>query len=81
MFLSQFCCPDCGHPIAFVSRRRTFTEKYLLPLVLCRPFRCANCFRRSYWLYSTPAKEPKFKQAVVNTGIPESVPAIERRVA
>jgi predicted RNA-binding Zn-ribbon protein involved in translation (DUF1610 family) len=81
MSLSQFCCPDCGHTIAFYSRRRNAFEKYLLPLAGFRPFRCANCFRRSYWLYSTPGKEPKFRHAVVSTTVSDRVPAVEPRVA
>ncbi len=81
MFLSEFCCPDCGHAIAFYSRRRTFTEKYLLPLFLLRPFRCADCFRRSYWLYFTAAKQPRLRPAAVIVRVPQAVPAGEQRVA
>ncbi len=52
MFLSQyfsrqFQCPDCGGADAYRSRRRTFLEKYILPVLLLQPARCANCFRRS----------------------------------
>jgi hypothetical protein len=59
MTLTEFICPDCGGGVAFYSRRRTFTEKYLLPLLLLRPFRCADCFQRSYWFIATPAREPR----------------------
>lgn len=81
MFLSEFCCPDCGHPVAFYSRRRTFAEKYILRVFLLRPFRCASCFRRSYWLYATPAREPRVRSAVANARVPQAVPVNQQRVA
>ena len=43
----QFRCSDCGSTHAYRSRRRTFLEKYCFPLLLLRPVRCGNCFRRS----------------------------------
>ena len=47
MFTIHYQCPDCGGPLAYRSRRRNFFEKYLLPLALLQPVRCANCFRRN----------------------------------
>ena len=47
MFRSQYECPDCGGSDAYRSRRRSFLEKYILPLFLLRPVRCVNCFRRT----------------------------------
>lgn len=47
MFSSQFRCPDCGGSAAYRSRRRSVFERYVLPFLLLRPVRCANCFRRS----------------------------------
>ena len=45
-------CGDCGSPVGFRSRPRSFTEKYILPLFLLRPVRCGDCFRRSYrWVF------------------------------
>jgi len=44
----QYRCNDCGCLQGFRSRPRTLTEKYLLPLFLLRPVRCAKCFRRDY---------------------------------
>ena len=44
----HFQCPDCGSAVGFQSRRRTFSERYLLPLFLLRPVRCGECFRRDY---------------------------------
>ena len=41
-------CQDCGSDVGFRSRRRTFTERYVLPLFLMQPVRCGECFRRDY---------------------------------
>lgn len=41
-------CTECGKDIAFRSRPRTFAERYILPLILMQPVRCAECFRRDY---------------------------------
>jgi hypothetical protein len=46
----EFHCGDCGSDTGFRSRRRTFSERYLLPLFLLQPVRCAECFRRDYRL-------------------------------
>ena len=32
-FFREFRCGDCGSDVAYVSRPRTLTEKYFLPLV------------------------------------------------
>jgi hypothetical protein len=47
-FVRPYRCADCGKEIAFRSRPRTFTERYILPLFLMQPVRCAECFRRDY---------------------------------
>ena len=47
-FARPYRCSDCGKEIAFRSRPRTFTERYILPLFLMQPIRCAECFRRDY---------------------------------
>ncbi len=39
------------------SRRRTCTERYILPLLLMQPVRCAACFRRDYWPIFTTVRE------------------------
>jgi hypothetical protein len=52
-----FHCDDCGSDTGFRSRRRTFTERYLLPIFLLRPVRCAECFRRDYRLIFVPVGE------------------------
>ncbi len=42
-----FECQDCGGLNGYRSRPKTFAEKFLLPLLLLRPVRCGDCFRRS----------------------------------
>jgi hypothetical protein len=53
----EFYCDDCGSDVGFRSRRRTFSERYLLPLFFLRPVRCAECFRRDYRLIFMPVRE------------------------
>jgi predicted RNA-binding Zn-ribbon protein involved in translation (DUF1610 family) len=50
-------CPDCGSQIGFRSRRRSFLERYVLPLFLLQPVRCGDCFRRDYRLVFTRVRE------------------------
>lgn len=51
-----FHCSDCGCDVGFRSRRRTFTERFILPLFLLKPVRCGECFRRDYRLIFVPVK-------------------------
>jgi len=53
----EFRCDDCGGDTVFRSRRRTLTERYLLPVFLLQPVRCAECFRREYRLIFMPVRE------------------------
>jgi hypothetical protein len=53
----EFRCNDCGNETAFRSRRRSFSERYLLPLLLLQPVRCDECFRRDYRLLFVPVKD------------------------
>jgi hypothetical protein len=53
----EFHCDDCGGDTGFRSRRRTFSERYLLPIFLLQPVRCADCFRRDYRLVFVPVRE------------------------
>ena len=55
--LSQFRCRDCASDVGFRSRRRTFSERYILPLFYLQPVRCAECFRRDYRLMSVQVRE------------------------
>jgi len=50
-------CPDCGSTVGFRSRRRTVAERFLLPILLLRPVRCGECFRRDYRLIFTQVHE------------------------
>ncbi len=50
-------CRDCGSDVGFRSRRRTFSEKFVLPLFLLQPVRCGECFRRDYRLIFTKVRE------------------------
>lgn len=56
MFANEFHCSDCRGKEAYTSRRRTFLEKYVLPFLLLRPVRCANCYRRDTASVFTPAR-------------------------
>jgi hypothetical protein len=56
-FAKGYRCRDCGSDIGFRSRRRTFAERYILPLLLMQPVRCGECFRRDYRLIFTPVRE------------------------
>ena len=53
----RYFCRDCGSKVGFRSRRRTFTERFLLPLFLLQPVRCGECFRRDYRLIFTPVRD------------------------
>ena len=53
----MFECRDCGSSVGFRSRRRTFSERYILPLFLLRPVRCGECFRRDYRLIFVPVHD------------------------
>ena len=52
-----YFCRDCGSEVGFRSRRRTLTERFILPLFLLKPVRCAECFRRDYRVMFTPVRE------------------------
>jgi len=56
-FARPYRCHDCGSEVGFRSRRRTLMERYLLPLFLLKPVRCAECFRRDYRLMFTRVRE------------------------
>jgi len=56
-FAQPYRCHDCGSEVGFRSRRRTFTERYLLPMFLLQPVRCGECFRRDYRLIFTRVRE------------------------
>jgi len=39
-------CPRCGRTDVHRSRRRSFFERLVFPLVLMRPYRCNDCNHR-----------------------------------
>lgn len=53
LFSLSYHCRDCGSEVGFRSRRRTLTERFLLPLLFLQPVRCGECFRRDYRLIFT----------------------------
>jgi hypothetical protein len=53
----KFHCDDCGCDVGFRSRRRSFSERYVLPIFLLQPVRCSECFRRDYRLIFMPVRE------------------------
>jgi len=61
MFRNDYQCTDCGGSAAYGSRRRTILEKYVLPLLLLKPVRCANCFRRTHASIFLPARARESK--------------------
>lgn len=74
----EYHCDDCGSDTGFRSRARTLSERYLLPLFLLRPVRCAECFRRDYRLLFMPVNE-RLPESVKK--MPTSVPRAGRHVA
>jgi hypothetical protein len=74
----EFHCDDCGSNTGFRSRRRTFSERYLLPFFLLQPVRCAECFRRDYRLLFVPVKE-RIPEPIKRLATP--APRAERNVA
>jgi hypothetical protein len=74
----EFHCDDCGSETGFRSRRRTFSERYLLPVFLLQPVRCSECFRRDYRLLFVAVKE-RLPEAVKKMAA--SAPRADRNVA
>ena len=74
--ISPYCCRDCGSGVGFRSRRRTLTERFVLPLFLLQPVRCGECFRRDYRLIFTPVHE---RLSVAPRIIPAKQPATSNR--
>jgi hypothetical protein len=62
-----FCCQDCGSGAGYRSRARTFSEHYVLPLLLLRPVRCGECYRRDYRFLFTRVRSrlPEVKNSPV----------------
>lgn len=62
-FSQVYRCRDCGSEMGFRSRRRTFSERFILPIFLLQPVRCGECFRRDYRLIFTPVR-PRLSETV-----------------
>ena len=79
----EFHCEDCGSDVGFRSRRRSFSERYLLPIFLLQPVRCAECFRRDYRLVFVPVKErlPEAIKPETIKKVPTPVTQSNRNVA
>jgi len=56
-FVPPYRCRDCGSSEGFRSRRRSLVERFFLPLMLLKPVRCGECFRRDYRLIFTKVRE------------------------
>lgn len=63
-----YYCHDCGSDVGFRSRRRNFAERYLLPMLLLRPVRCGECFRRDYRLIFTRVRDRMPEPATMGPG-------------
>lgn len=72
--IPPYRCPDCGSEIGFRSRRRSFTERFVLPLFLLQPVRCGECFRRDYRLVFTKVRDRLSDTPRIVPGKPPSMP-------
>ena len=57
MLAKLYRCSVCGGEDGVRSRPCTFVERFVLPVLLLKPVRCAECFYRDYRLIFTPARE------------------------
>ena len=78
--IAPYRCRDCGSDVGFQSRRRTLTERFLLPLFLLKPVRCGECFRRDYRLIFTQVRE-RFSDAPRIMPGKQPAPTSNRNVA
>ena len=74
LFARPYRCLDCGSEVGFRSRRRTLTERYVLPLFLMQPVRCGECFRRDYRLIFTPVRERSVEIARIHPAKADAPP-------
>lgn len=56
-FAKPYRCRNCGRGVGVRSRPRTFVERYILPLALMQPVRCADCSFRDYRMIFTLVHE------------------------
>lgn len=65
MFPRLYECKDCGGFHGYRSRPKNLTERFMLFLLLLRPARCGDCFKRSYqsaFVKVRPRRESKKTQ-------------------
>jgi ribosomal protein L37AE/L43A len=48
MVSKKHYCPDCGSVHVKRSRQRGVLERYLIPILQLRPYRCRDCYARFY---------------------------------
>ncbi|SPF31595.1 conserved hypothetical protein [Candidatus Sulfotelmatobacter kueseliae] len=70
VLIPPYRCRDCGSEVGFRSRRRTFMERFLLPLFLLQPVRCGECFRRDYRSIFTKVRERLSDISKISPGKP-----------
>ena len=80
-FVQPYHCRDCASEVGFRSRRRTFTERYILPLLLMQPVRCGECFRRDYRFIFIPVRERTTEIARITPIKAAAVPTSKQNVA
>jgi hypothetical protein len=79
-YFREFRCQDCGSDVAYVSRPRTITERYILPVFRLKMVRCADCFRRVARPAVLPAREREDPRQAPHSQTPVS-PVSGTRVA
>lgn len=77
--IPPYRCRDCGSEAGFRSRRRTFTERFILPLLFLRPVRCGECFRRDYRLTFVQVRDRLSDPLTVMPGKPPGKPMIPEK--
>jgi len=78
-FAKPYHCCDCGSDVGFRSRKRSLTERFILPLLLLQPVRCGECFRRDYRLIFTQVRD-RFSPVSRISPVKQPVPS-KRNVA
>lgn len=80
-WIQPYRCHDCGSDVGFRSRRRTLSERYLLPLFLMQPVRCGECFRRDYRLIFVQVRDRLSDTTRIITAKPAAVVPPNRNAA
>jgi len=67
LFSARRCCPNCHSRIIHRSTRRSALEKWVLPFILVRPFRCEMCDYRYFGF----AFATRMRDAIVEENLQE----------